>query len=53
LKYGDEAEREKFIKENFNFPLQYVDTTEELETLMSSVSDLLYKWQRRGYYGDK
>ena len=51
LKYGDEEEREKFIRENFNLPLQYIDSVEESEAIIKSVIEVVGLWEKRSYYG--
>jgi len=50
-KYGDEEEREKFIRENFNLPLQYIDSIEESEAIIKSVVEVVGLWEKRSYYG--
>lgn len=51
LKYGDNEEREKFIRENFNLPLQYIDSIEESEAIIKSVIEVVGLWEKRSYYG--
>lgn len=53
MKYGDAEEREKFIRENINLPMQLIDSVEESEAIINCVNEVLTLWEKRSYYGDK
>lgn len=49
MKYGDAEEREKFIRENINLPMQFVDSVEESEAIINCVNEVLAFWEKRSY----
>lgn len=49
MKYGDAEEREKFIRENINLPMKFVDSVEESEAIIKSVNEVLALWEKRSY----
>ena len=49
MKYGDAEEREKFIRENINLPMQFVDSVEESEAIINCVNEVLALWEKRSY----
>lgn len=53
MKYGDAEEREKFIRENINLPMKFLDSIEESETIINCVNEVLALWEKRSYYGNK
>lgn len=53
MKYGDDEEREKFIRENINLPMKFIDSVEESEAIINCVNEVLTLWEKRSYYGIK
>ena len=49
MKYGDAEEREKFIRENINLPMQFIDSVEESETIINCANEVLALWEKRSY----
>lgn len=49
MKYGDAEEREKFIRENINLPMQFVDSVEESEAIINCANEVLALWEKRNY----
>ena len=49
MKYGDAEEREKFIRENINLPMQFIDSVEESEAIINCVNEVLALWEKRSY----
>lgn len=44
-KSSNDSEIDEFVKENFELPIQYVESLEETEALLSAVKSLLAKWE--------
>lgn len=53
MKYGDAEEREKFVRENINLPMKFLDSVEESEAIVNCVNEILALWEKRSYYGIK
>lgn len=49
MKYGDAEEREKFIRENINLPMQFIDSVEESEAIINCANEVLALWEKRSY----
>ncbi len=49
MKYGNSEEREKFIRENINLPMKFIDSVEESEAIIDSVNEVLKLWENRSY----